>query len=341
MGRVEPPPVWQMPRRGIGRTACHLHGINLDLRSADTEALRRVGSLFESGRCPAPRATFTLDIESEVAPGHVRESCGRRLFRSGWITAREHTEGRILVTNQHGSFALVDIGSLHAELCLTTAAVLDARVLLNVLLKPVLILLFRACGAYSVHAASVLRGEQNLLFVGDQRVGKSTICTMAVQAGYATLNDDQHLLRKTHDGRVEALGLPGPFNLDPSIAAYVPQLGFLKDTRAYYDGPKRSFAIDSVYPGCVRQRCVLTHLVFSSVPSPSNNTSVHSLSKADALCRLIRNSQMVLLDVGAADAHLHVLRQLVQQCDCVQASLGHDVYHEPSRVLDLCAQEVM
>jgi hypothetical protein len=279
-------------------------------------------------------------MESEVARHCIPESHGGRLFRSGGITACRYTDGRILVTNRHGSFALVDVGALHAELCFTAAAVLDPRVLFDVLLKPVLILLFKVCGAYFVHAASVLGGGRSIMFVGEQGVGKSTICTMSIQAGHATLADDQHLLRMTRNGQVEALGLPSRFNLDPSIAAYVPRLGFLSHTAARDDGPKRSFVIDSVYPRALRHRCVPTHLVLLSPPSACASSFVRPLAKADALCRLIRHSETVFLDLGAPGAHLHALTQLVEQCECVQASLGHDVYHEPSRVLDLCAQQM-
>jgi hypothetical protein len=210
--------------------------------------------------------------------------------------------------------------------------------LYDLLLKWVLILLFRACGSYLVHAASVIRGGDSILFVGEQGVGKSTICAMAVQAGHATLNDDQHLLRRMRDGRVEALGLPSRFSLHPAIAERVPQLGFLRHGAESCGSPKHSFAVDSVFPGSLRQGSVPTHLVLLSPPSPCGNSTVRALSKPRSLCRLIRSSEMVLLEVGAPESHLHVLRQLVQQCKCVEASLGRDVYQEPSRVLDMCVQ---
>ncbi len=336
MSVSEAPLVHHRANQRLSHTVRQLNGVALEFRCPDDNVLELVASMFKPGCPPAPRNRFAFDIEAHATACNDSPPEGTRLFGSGEITAYEQADGCILIKDKHGSFALIDIPSLHAKLSLTTAAVRDTRVLFDVLLKPVLILLFRACGAYSVHAASVLTGEHSLLFVGEQGVGKSTICTMAVHAGHATLSDDQHLLRMTSEGQAEALGLPSGFKMDPSIASYLPELGFLNGVRPHYDGPKRNFTIDAVYPGSLRQRCVPTHLIFLSPPSSANSSSVRSLSKADALCRLIRSSQMVLLDIGSSNAHLHVLTELVKQCECAQTSLGRDVYHKPSQVLDLC-----
>jgi hypothetical protein len=223
-----------------------------------------------------------------------------------------------------GSHGSVVLAGLSATLHAATGHAADADVAADVyaMLTVTCALLLGRLGRALVHAAAVVTpAGRAWLLVGDTHAGKTTTCANLLDAGWRYLSDDHVVLSPGADtgaGQVE--GWPRPFHLDDGWRSGTPQQR------------RRAVSADETWPGQWQRVAPHAGLLFPRVVA-DQPTRLDTLSPADALSRLIRQSPWLLADRGAAPPVLALLQHAVTR-PSYELRLGLDSFNDPRRLLD-------
>ena len=243
-----------------------------------------------------PEATIT------VKQGIVRESpvCSHSL-RLGDVSVWVDDAHRqaILHGPSSGAAGHIDLAVRGATLTISPDA--NSRSIasdISTMLTLSAALLFNRLGKALVHAAAVAPplGPAWLL-VGDTHAGKTTTTVNLMAAGWEYLSDDHVVLSTESDECATAItvdGWPRTFHLDEGWSKGLP--GGLR-----VDADPRALA-----PGQLRAHARLAGLLFLTVVRDAP-TRIESLSAADALALLLRQSPWLVADRHAAPAVLAML----------------------------------
>jgi hypothetical protein len=187
-------------------------------------------------------------------------------------------------------------------------------------------------GFFGLHAGAVVRDGRGLVLCGGSGTGKSSLCLTLLHAGYRYLSDD-FLLLEVDGGAVRCVPLFRTFNIDPSWAERFPGLTFLGSGMA---GRKRSVDPERCYPGSHAASARPAVILFPII-ADDPESSVHPLSKRDALGRLLPQTRMSA-DPETARKHLEALAILMRDAATLELRHGRDFLRAPvatlARLLD-------
>lgn len=194
-------------------------------------------------------------------------------------------------------------------------------------------LLLGRLGRTPVHAGAVSApGGGALLLAGDARAGKSTTCVNLIAAGWDYLSDDQIVLYRDPEhgtagagGRHAILveGWPRTFHLDEGWGEGIAT------------GNRRDFEPGSLGAGRWRRTATLEGVLFPVVQA-DRPTRLTTITAADALARLLRQTPWLLVDTASGPRLLDLLAE-VARYPAYQLSLGLDTYRNAKRLHDCIA----
>jgi hypothetical protein len=165
----------------------------------------------------------------------------------------------------------------------------------------------RRCGMFDLHSAGVVepRSEHGVLIVGPSGSGKSTLALQLALAGWSYLSDDELLLSLV-DEQAEVRGFRSFFAVSNGAElkhCFEPEVAF---------GSKRA---SHALPGLV---------LFTRLNGESEST-VHKLTQAETMARLIRACPWATYDTSIASANLEVLSALARQTNAYELRAGRDL----------------
>jgi hypothetical protein len=197
--------------------------------------------------------------------------------------------------------------------------------------------LLRPLGLYSLHAAGVVRDAgAGLLIIGRSGSGKSTLTLGLLRQGWSVLSDDAVLLRQQPEG-VEALACRRHVYVDADAAARHADLPLGEEVPDGAGGRKRRVDIEAAFPAQQVAGCRPRVLLFSQLVSQPKS-AVHPMDAPTALAQLLAHSGPQLFDRPTMRPHLEILQQLLHQATAYELQAGHDLYVQPSTLIDLLAE---
>lgn len=187
-------------------------------------------------------------------------------------------------------------------------------------------------GFVALHAAAVARLGTGVLFPAPGHSGKSTLALSLLHGGWGYLSDDLVLLSETPDG-IAARGLFRHFRFDaglgdafPDLASHAEPPGVLSD--------KLHLDVDAAFPGRYVARCRPGLLLFPGIGDRAGSVA-EPLSPAQALRRVLSQTNLLTREAVLAEAHLRVCTRLAAQAPAYRLVLGRDLLGAPDRVAAL------
>lgn len=177
-------------------------------------------------------------------------------------------------------------------------------------------------GRTPVHAGAVVHPDTGRawLLVGDSHSGKSTTTANLVRAGWSYLSDDYVVLSRAKDD-VLVEGWPDDFHLDTGW-----QSGQVTGIR----GTTRE---SDFREGSRRENAVLAGMLFPRIDA-SNPTLISSVSGAQALERIIRQSPWLVADPASAREVLELMR-IAAESNTADIRLGRDTFSNAALLDDI------
>jgi hypothetical protein len=173
-------------------------------------------------------------------------------------------------------------------------------------------LLLGRIGHALIHAAALVDPlGRGWLLVGDSHAGKTTTCATLITAGWQFIADDQVVVH-CNEGRVVAEGWPREPHLDAGWAA--------KEV----EGRRIPADLHAIRSDAWSPHAELRGVVFPVVAAEQTTRSA-SVSSADALTRIVRQSPWLFADVTVAPATLALLTRIAS-LECSALILGRDSY---------------
>lgn len=163
-------------------------------------------------------------------------------------------------------------------------------------------------GLYLIHASAIGRDGKVLLLSAKSGAGKTTTMLTCVQAGFDFYSDDATLLRRTSQGRIEAVSLLGTMNVTPRTIQWFPELMPYASEAAVRTG-KRLVMIREAFPRSMASVGEV-HAVIAPEITDQAHASVLPINKMSLLSELLPFS-LDLHDVTAANEHLDFLLDLL------------------------------
>jgi hypothetical protein len=176
-----------------------------------------------------------------------------------------------------------------------------------------------------MHVGSVVKGGCCALICAASGGGKSTFTASLIRRGWETLGDDKVLAARGTDGRMMVRGLSRSMNLDPAVARWFPEARALGKLARYSRWTeKRKVAIESLWPGRVREEGVPTHLLKLvrmegsgiRIERMESGETVETLARQVAISSDRETAKLVMGTIAGMNAQVRGLRVLV----------GTDVY---------------
>jgi hypothetical protein len=219
-----------------------------------------------------------------------------------------------------------------------------ARLTSSFFLKPIstqtnfwcfgLLKLLRPLCIYCLHAAGLATKDgEGVLFVGPSGSGKSTLAVGLIRVGWRYLSDDAVLLRGRSDG-VEAIACRRSFYIDAVRSADYCDLGLGQEEPDSNGGRRRRVGINEAYPEQYIAQC-LPHIVIFPQITGQDQSTLKPISKVSALRSLLTQSAPQLFDRSTMSGHLELLKKLLQQAETYELDAGTDLYHQPTKLIDL------
>ncbi len=285
---------------------------------------------------PAGAADLELRITTRGQSPAIPAGAHRRLRLGTSVEVWRGPAGPLFVRGPSGSTSRVDPVRQCADAVVVNPArwvdgPLAEEEILLVLAS--LLLLLRHRGLYPLHGAAVAAGDDGCLLVGPGGCGKSTLTLGLLEHGFAHLSDDSLLLHvppaplrgDALSTGVEALPLrPGlyfhPDRLPLPAARWRPcPLSATAKLRLDLEPERRA------------RRCRPAVLLFPRIVSDPRSELI-IIDKAEALLRLLHQSQLVTLEPELAPRHLEMLKRLLDQARFRELRAGRDLRDRPGRL---------
>jgi hypothetical protein len=175
-------------------------------------------------------------------------------------------------------------------------------------------------GKLLLHAGAFVAPDGHAwLLIGASQCGKSSTCANIIRLGWQFLADDQVVVSTRENGEVWIEGWPRNFNLDTGF-----EQGLSTGIR---------YPVDATHIGAGRwQRSApLGGLLFPEIAA-DDGTQLFSMTPADALQEIIRQSPWLLADGEAAPDLLAQMMAMVNK-PAYRFRLGFDSYRNPAALL--------
>ncbi len=235
---------------------------------------------------------------------------------------------------EDGSFINADIESGQASGSISKELLKSKPYIFSDLVMAPLMEMLKERGFYGLHAAAVMKDDKCYLFPGDAQSGKTTVALSLVRKGFQYLADDKLLLREAgHE--IAAMAFTRRFNIDPDIARYFTELGFIKDLEPLPLTVKRPFDISNIYSNsfvsCAHPK-VLIHVKMT----PDAESRLIRISPTESFTRLAHQT-ILSGQKKTAITQIKVLGHLVNSTESYLLYNGRDMLGAPERILNLLA----
>lgn len=286
---------------------------------------RRARALVEGwlaeARLPWPgRIRLDVSVVAELPPcSDSREAFSQPsvAIRAGPPDDTVHIEWSVAPAR-----ALVHPTKPRAEVWLTPEALDQFEMAERSFLLVMLLFVLRRLGWYHVHGAAMTDLEgRGWMLVGNSRTGKSTTTALLATRGWQVATDDIGFLVE-RAGTVELLGYRSPVALREGGLELLGREGGLDLARRRKQGFWPEDLGGSWTSGVVPRYLLFTQL--------GERTGGIPLGPTQAATELIKWSMWILFEPLHAQEHLDMLGRLVSQARCFEATLGPDLFLDPT-----------
>jgi hypothetical protein len=192
---------------------------------------------------------------------------------------------------------------------------------------------WRRAGWVPVHAAAVARDGTCALLCAPSGGGKSTLTAALVRRGWQALGDDKLLLRSGANRRPFLAAVLHTFNLDPSVRAWIPEVGDLERLPTYSAWTeKRKVRVADIWPEAVVSGASPTHLAVVCRTPRSDGVHVERLGPAAVLDTLLRQT-VVPNDRHTATSILQTVAATAQLLEGLRVHIPEGAFGD-ARALD-------
>jgi hypothetical protein len=199
----------------------------------------------------------------------------------------------------------------------------------------------RRCGLYELHSGAVIGPDDaGVLLVGPSGSGKSTLTLQLAASGWPYLTDDVLLLSE-RARVVDAQPFRRSFAVTKSTIAASGHLQ-LQEAMLEHDwrnASKRHFTPHDFFPNSFVSSCQPC-AIFLPVITGENGSRVRTLSRSEAMIRLVKMCPWSCYDRLTAEGHQRVLASLTRQCLTFELLAGRDVINDPAHVSRLISAEI-
>lgn len=220
------------------------------------------------------------------------------------------------------ALAVVHPTKPHAEVWLTSAALEHFEIAERSFLLVTLLFVLRRLGWYHVHGAAMTDpAGHGWMLVGNSRTGKSTTTALLATRGWQVATDDIGFLVE-REGAVELIGYRSLVALRQGGLELLGRNGGLDLARRN----KQGFWPEEL-GGSWTSRVLPRYLLF---PQLGEQTGAKPLAPTQAATELLKWSMWILFEPLHAQEHLDLLGRLVAQSRCFEATLGPDLFRDPT-----------
>ncbi len=190
-----------------------------------------------------------------------------------------------------------------------------------------LLFVLRRLGWYHVHGAALIDpAGRGWMLVGNSKTGKSTTTALLASRGWGIGTDDISFLRD-QGSQVGALGFHSTIALRPGGRELLGAAGGVDLTRRGKTG-YRPEDLGGTWAPIVVPEIIL-------FPVVGERTSITPKPPRAVLSALITWSLWVLFEEVHAQEHLDLLAKLASQARCYDATVGPDLFRNPSLLTEL------
>ena len=206
------------------------------------------------------------------------------------------------------------------------------------LLSPLLFLM-RRLGYFEMHAAGCILEEHGYLFVGPSGSGKTSTVLSLIALGAKYLSDDAILISRPRGNGFAARALRRSFSLKPDYLLHDPELAG-HATELVYGTGKRRLDPRQIWPAQYVS-VIQPEFVIACKLADQETSEIISISKAEALARLVASTPWIAFDQSSAPDQLGVFCSLAESCRTFELRAGRDVFRNGDRLASLLAPGVL
>lgn len=217
---------------------------------------------------------------------------------------------------------------------------LEDRSSLRLLLDLALTMALRTRRIFHLHAAGVVRDGTCILLPGESGAGKTSSALALVDAGWSYLSDDSVFLRARGEELDSVVAQRREFHLTPRTLAAYPALGALA---AKMDEPaKMRVAPERAFPGRFRDVAPPPALLLFPTVVEGPVSTAEPIPDAIAFGNLLMASTMLSVPgTPHTNAHLALLKNIVESATCFELRLGGDFLRSPARAVEAAVEPLV
>jgi hypothetical protein len=217
---------------------------------------------------------------------------------------------------------------------------LEDRSSLRLLLDLALTMALRARRIFHLHAAGVVRGDTCLLLPGESGAGKTSSALALVAAGWSYLADDSVFLRARGEGLDSVVAQRREFHLTPTTLAAYPALAAFAARMT--EPAKMCVAPERAFPGRFRDAAPPPRLLLFPTVVDSAMSTAEPITDAIAFGNLLMASTMLSVPgTPHTNAHLALLKDIVEGADCFELRLGGDFLRSPAAAVEAAVEPLV
>lgn len=249
-------------------------------------------------------------------PGAPREAAGLEVWRDGPLG---------YARRPRAAFARADLASLTADLVFAPHHARNAF-LVRDLLSVYLVEMLRRDGAFPLHAAAGVSGEDAIVVLGPPGAGKTTLALGMSRAGLSIATDDWVLYRLA-GGAVEASPLIRCISLP---CDQVDDPGRYEVLAHHREPPIDKYIVTRESLGPPSPLRFRPRVVVHAQRRDTETSEVRAVRPGDLLGVALTQSALASGDRNSLRSHLAALRALLDGCTCLELAAGRDIGRDPA-----------
>ena len=206
------------------------------------------------------------------------------------------------------------------------------------LLGPLLFLMHKL-GYYEMHAAACTLEEHGYLFLGPSGSGKTSTLLSLIALGAKYLSDDALVVSRVRGGGLAVRALRRSFSLKSDYLRHHPELATYA-TEVVRGTEKRRIDPRQIWPEQYVS-AVQPQFIIACKLVNQETSEIVSISKAEALARLVGSTPWIGFDRSSAPDQLGVFRALAESCRTFELKAGRDVFRNGNRLASLISPNIL
>lgn len=195
--------------------------------------------------------------------------------------------------------------------------------------------LLRWKGLYTMHACGISKGNLQLLLIGNNGSGKSTVAMNMISRGWRFLSDDSVFLKEVKN-QISVFSVSSELKLKLNWSynsALAPKLKkHVKE--CLIDGDKLTVDLGKVYPGTIISKFI-PNVILSLKIVGYKESVLQPIKKRAALLKLVNQSISLFFGGEPSQKQLNLLTRLLSQAIPYQLLMGRDLYENPGKISEI------